>query len=395
MIKIVITEGYRWTYFQWFILGFYKLQEEGKIEVYFKLPVGSQLLSLSDNKFILKIADKLRRFYERDTYNMSGYIEFLSEKKRKYFTIDSADAPYLFHSQKLEIVDIYFKMQCPIEINKKGFPLTDEIIIPWLDHDHVDSSIKNLTCRGKRKFCVNFIENRHKIKPLMVGPRALSEKGFSKIALEKGYYNYIKDRTTIKSKRIMCYFGNSAGPMPEKNVSEPDYDWEADIMGYFGDKVNHPNEKRAIVANYLSKMDNCDARIITKDHSDTGIRQCKELIIPLNEFCRFISDFEYNVNVSGYRRSMPNRFIESLMVDTAVFTDKLAVKWYLPFDQDEVIETVEMAYLPEKEVNWIQFEKDLKSLPTPNAQNIENCFNKKWKPEAVAEYIIDTVKNSM
>src|SRR5699024_2555672 len=114
-----------------------------------------------------------------------------------------------------------FKMQCPIEINKEGFPLTDEIIIPWLDHDHVDSSIKNLTYRGERKQCANLWINKHKIKPLMVGPRALSEKGFSITALKKGYSNYLKDRAAVKSKHSMCYFGNSVGPKPEKNVLVP------------------------------------------------------------------------------------------------------------------------------------------------------------------------------
>ena len=61
-----------------------------------------------------------RRTFEHDNYNMSGYVIFLDGNK-KYFTIDSADAPYLFDSSRLEKSDVYFKMQCPIDLDNEGF----------------------------------------------------------------------------------------------------------------------------------------------------------------------------------------------------------------------------------------------------------------------------------
>lgn len=51
-----------------------------------------------------------------------------------------------------------------------------------------------------------------------------------------------------------------------------------------------------------------------------------------------------NLNISGYRMSVPNCFIESFMVGTAIMTDELFVKWYKPFDK-EVFETIGMSYL--------------------------------------------------
>ena len=392
--RIVITEGYRWTYFEWFILGFYKLQQKGEIELSFRLPVGSKILASAKNRRIIQLGDILRTLFESDTYNMSGYIDFPDKSERKYFTIDSADAPYLFDSQKLESVDIYFKMQCPKHLNESGFNLTDKIIIPWLDHAHADGSLKKLTARGERKPCRNFKENIHKIKPLMIGPRALSEKGFSFESLAKGYEHYRRYRNETKSKNIMCYFGNSNGPKPEEAVSSPDYDWEADIMGYFGNKINHPNEKRAIIADIVKNIENCDSRIITHGYSDTGIQQNKNLIIPLSEFCKFISQFQYNINISGYRKSIPNRFIESFMVDTAIFTDKLGVRWYQPFGSEEVTETEEMGYLPKKEIDWGKIRNNLLSLPESNPAAVEDSFNKKWEPELVARYILNEVKSS-
>jgi hypothetical protein len=91
--------------------------------------------------------------------------------------------------------------------------------------------------------------------------------------------------------------------------------------------------------------------------------------------------------------SIPNRFIESFLVGTAIMTDKLAVKWYKPFDK-EVIETVEMGYLPKDQVNWTQFKEDILYLPNIKTEDIINEFNKKWEPSVVANYIIHTVLNS-
>lgn len=109
----------------------------------------------------------------------------------------------LFDSSRLEKSDVYFKMQCPIDLDNEGFSLTNDVIIPWLDHSHVDSKIKELTRRGERKKCWNFEKNKEKIKPLMVGPRALSEKGFSYQKLQEGYDNYIKTKKQRKIN-ILC-----------------------------------------------------------------------------------------------------------------------------------------------------------------------------------------------
>ena len=193
----------------------------------------------------------------------------------------------------------------------------------------------------------------------------------------------------------MCYFGNAKGPSLEKNIKSPDFDWEADILTYYGKKLNHPNEKRAIVSDYIAKLPNCDARIISRGNADTGAeQQDRSRIIPIKEFCAFISDFQYNVNVSGYRRSIPNRFIESFLVGTKIITDKLAVKWYLPFEKTEVVETVEMGYLPLDKIDWKKFENDISLLSeNDNSKTIKN-FENKWSPLIVAKYILETIKQS-
>ena len=388
-VHVVITGGYRWSYYEWFLLGFYKLQEHGEISLKFKTPLISRLLTYPNITFGYRVLNHFQRKLEKDTYNMTGYIIF-EDGIKKRFTIDSSDAPYMFNVNLLKETDAYFKIQYPCEIDRKAFHLTPDIEIPWVDSEHVDEVGKVLTSRGERKIITNLDQYKHKIHPLMLGPRKLSA-GLSKHALEKGYNNYISDRKTNKVKKMMCYFGNALGPKPEK-VEKPDYLWEGDVLGYFKDRISHPNEKRAVVADYIAVLDNSDARVISRAYADSGLDKKEDLIIPITEFCSHVAKFQYNFNVSGYCKSIPNRFIESFMVGTAIMTDKLCVKWYLPFDPDEVVETVEMGYLPMKDVDWETLTSDLKSLPKTNSKNIINYFNKKWSPEVVAKYILDTIR---
>lgn len=192
----------------------------------------------------------------------------------------------------------------------------------------------------------------------------------------------------------MCYFGNSKGPVENTIDSTPDYDNEGDILTKFKGKINHPNEKRAIVAKIISEFADSDARVIALGNSDSKDCIRNNEPVPLDKFCEHISKFQYNANVSGYRLSIPNRFIESFMAGTAIITDKLHVRWYKPF-ADEVIESVEMGYLLNENVNWQQYRTDLKSLPDIDAKKVLTEYKEKWTPEKAADYIVSTIQTTL
>ncbi|MDR1521844.1 MAG: hypothetical protein LBS28_03185 [Streptococcaceae bacterium] len=137
-------------------------------------------------------------------------------------------------------------------------------------------------------------------------------------------------------------------------------------MDHFKGNIEHPNIKRQRASDFLSVLgEKYDARVINQGNSDSLVKGCNDLVVPLEEFPQFVSQFQYNLNISGYRCSIPNRFIDSFSVGTKIITDKLKVKWYLPFDED-VIETVEMGYLKNSKVDWHLFKKDVLSLPDSN-----------------------------
>ena len=395
---VVIKTMHRHYYFQWFLLGFYYLEQKGRIKIKFELESLFDKLSLkTNNKYILwgygwiarKFGINNANLY-KDSYLLTGYIHYKGCNKE--FCIDSADAPFLFDSEQLNKTSCYFKMQCPLEITEKGFPLSNDIYIPWLDHKHIGKET-TLTHVAPRAKCNNIYENKDKIKPLMIGSARLSVSNKFK-DMDFGYRHFRESRIKQPDKMLMCYFENSKGPSGTYK-DNPDFDWEIDIMGYFGNKISHPNEKRAKAYQIIKGLGKgYDARLINEYDPISGNKTThQELIIPLDKWAEHISHFNYNINISGLRMSVPNRVIEAFMVGTGIITDKMAIKWYKPFDK-ELIETVPMGYLPMDKVNWKQFEKDIAALPPINRNEIINSFEEKWSPQKVAEYIINEVINS-
>ena len=393
---VVITSVHRWSYFLWFILGFYRLQRMSKIRFKLSLDIAERLNATILSSLFKRAGVSLGT----DSYLMEGYICF-SNGVTKTFCIDSADSPFLFDEDRLKHCDIYFKMQYPKCLDEEnipnGFSLTPDIVIPWSDHKHIEND-KSLTDRGERRKIPNLKQYKDKIKPLMIGPRRLSMRftmdNLSEMALEKGYRNYVTASKLHKEKKFMCYFGNSKGPVENTIDFILDYDNEGDILTKFKGKINHPNEKRAIVAKILNEFPNSDARIIALGNSDSNDCTRNNEPVPLDKFCEHISKFQYNANVSGYRLSIPNRFIESFMAGTAVITDKLHVRWYKPF-ADEVIESVDMGYLLNDAVNWRQYQKDLESVPDIDTKKILTEYKEKWTPEKAADYIVNTVQKTL
>lgn len=388
---IVITSMTRYTYFQWLLLGLYELADKGVIRLKFKnLSLFEKLTLLSNRKvvitgfldFIKKI--KLNRSWVyKDSYCLTGYTIY--KGKRVSFCVDSADSPFLFNLEGLKHVDAYFKMQCPKDLSTKGYKLTENVIIPWCDHEHKQSGLE-LTDKGERRTIDNFSDYKNIIYPLMIGVRRISW-GNSKKALRDGYNNLLLSRRVCKQKKLMCYFGSAKGPKPlESEII--DYDKEASIVYNFKNLISHPNEKRAIAADLINTFgEGYDGRVISRGESDSKGEKEKSLVVPLEEFSNFVSQFEYNLNISGYRLSIPNRFIDSFICGTAIITDKLSVKWYKPFGKS-VFETVEMGYLPNNEVDWDKFKNDLKHLPPISSDDVISEFEENWAPEPVAKYFL-------
>lgn len=394
--SIKIKSMIRWDYYQWFLLGLYFLQEQGKIKLKISVPVLQKIGLWNDSSFLSHCAGKLIRKIYADNDFLIGEANF--DHSIVKFAIDSADSPFMYSRKLLNSVDVYFKMQCPKEFSQDGFHLTNNVVIPWTDYAFInDNNIQYIDKKpkGKRKEFKDFLKYADKIYPLMIGPRRLAY-GNSFCQLRKGYENIITSQRVDKSNNIMCYFGNAKGPGKSKNVTTDtiDFDWEKDIIGFYTE-LNHPNEKRAVIRDIIETLPKSSGRIISESNSDNGSNTHPELVIPLPKFSEYVAQFHYNVNISGYRMSIPNRFIDSFSVGTSIVTDDLKVKWYRPFDINEVIEIGELGYEPMEKVEWDDVAYKLEHLPKQNPQIVKKQFDEKWRPDVVAKYIVDTLEKSV
>lgn len=371
-----------YEYYQWLLLGLYEMDSTGDIALSFKLPLYQRLFYNFFNEKTKKIAVRIKygiaKITKYDILFFENYLlvcDITYKNQTNTVVYDIADSPYIFNNNFLKICNYYFKAQCPISIDSDGFRLTDDVFIPY----HNDA-----------------IKYKNKIKPSMVGPRRLSWSIDYK-SLKDCYNNYRKPAKNKKERLMMCYFGSAKGPdiVKIKNKSQ-DFNSEQYLISYYADQVNHPNEKRFILYKILKDMgDCCDARMINKTRVvDENKYTTKDTPIPLQEFTSHVAKFHYNLNVSGYRLSIPNRFIESFMVRTAIITDKLSVKWYKNFDE-EVIELNEMGYLINSKIDWDNARKKLSDIQKNNPDRIAELYEQKWGPVNFAKYFItESLKNN-
>lgn len=380
-----IPRGYLTSYFDWVLLGLYQLAEQKQLQLKFRLPADMNLLRLSSNEKLNHTLSSLQDKIAPDgDFCLRGKAE-LDSGEVKTFCIDCSDSPFLYNEKDLQTVDRYFKIQCPKEFGP-AFRLTDGVEIPWQDVTFVEDEAVSA-----RRVIADFHRYTDKIRPLMLGPRRLAY-GIGYAGLKASFEHYLTSYKAVKSKKVMCYFGDSKGPVPAKDVKKVDYSSESQLVGFLGDCIHHPNEKRAIAADLINQTPGGDGRVINQGNSDLDNVSSKHLVVPLAQFCDFIADFQYNVNISGYRLSIPSRFIESFMGGTAILTDKLSVRWFRPFGS-EVTETVEMGYLPMDKVDWDGFRADLSSLPQTNPAEIRRAFEEKWAPNRVAAYILESMSD--
>lgn len=377
------------SYFQWLLTGLYQLEQEGKIKLRFKISLLDKMsLFWFNNKYISGgIRRILNRFRKVPRYNLFGEIR-TTDGKRKSFAVDPKDSPFIFTVSDLKKCDAYFKLQCPIEINPEGFEIARNVHLPW--QDVVFEENEKDYSHVSRKVASEIIAMKEKIHPGMVGPRRL---GWScrKSVLLSNFNKYLSDFKPGERKKLTAYFGGATFPAPTKCIDKYDFDWESDLMAFLGDDHSHPNEKREKSVRIMRDLANpdFDGRLIT----DRDGNKHHDLVIPLEDFCNYLSGFEYNLNISGFRLSIPNRFIESFMVGTAIVTDRLSVRWYMPFE-DEVIESVKMGYEHIDRVDWEAWEREIQMLPETDPETIRKRFMEKWYPSAFASYIIETTLKS-
>ena len=376
------------SYYQWFLLGLNELQNEGKLKLKYKVSFLDRFALLwNSSKWVAGVLRRLIYYFDQvPRYNLIGEVEYGSNKRS--FTMDCKDSPFIFTEKLLKQCDVYFKLQCPKSIEEDGFEIMPSVRVPYMDIQFGENDGENSVF--SRRISTEVYRLRDKIYPGMIGPRRLAW-GCRYRDMKKQYEKYLECQSVNKEKKLMAYFGSTDAVKGAKKSMSFDLDWEPDLITYLSQyNSSHPNKKRAQAVSLINAMgDGYDGRLIHELVNGKEVVH-RDQVVPLRDFCDFIAQFEYNLNISGYRLSIPNRFIESFIGGTAIITDKLQLKWYQPFGK-EVVETAEMGYLPNEDVDWDKFKEDIRTLPPVDKEVILKAYQEKWSPTAFATYVVNTV----
>jgi hypothetical protein len=369
-------------YFDWLLTGLGLLAQQGQLELtvresFWEKPLRFRLFEKSPWPRIMP--GLWNRLCPIDDFCLTGRLRV--RDRMMNFAVDVADSPFTFALALLETVDVYFKCQCPTAFERQGFALNSQVRIPY--HPDVFA----------------FAEN---IRPGMIGrPLARTTSFKANCRALKAWENRFTPR---KDNAIFAFFGSSRTPEPRRpDMALPaphNYEGESTLLARWGDQIHHPNCKRARVVQVLRELGrpDIDARVCHTD--DPAIRGPW---LKTADYQAALQSAAVNVNISGLRRSIPFRFIDTLLCGGMVATDSLAVRWHAPFEPGvEVTEIGEMGYEPESRVDWSHVRERLIDLSENHGQRgneganrVRDAYRRKWSPIAYAAYVLDECKNAM
>jgi len=368
-------------YFEWLYTGLQILEQEDKIET---IHEGS-----SWDCFLRKhprVYGKLNQYFPDlsqlifpvDHFSMFGVVELAGKQAR--FAYDVTDSPFTYALAQLELCDVYFKTQCPVLFESEGYPLSNTIRIPY--HPSV-------------------LTHQNRIRPAMsTGPIT------STFDLKRNLKLLEHCRSipaSAKRLKIFASFGGDKGPPPwEFADSAPaphNYHNERSIVTLYGEKIQHPNEKRAEVVRILRKWGKADVDGRIWSSKDPEVQGDA---LPWNHYLATVAESVFNINVSGFRRSLPFRFLDSFQVGCGIATDTIGTRWYRPFDKEiEVVEFGDLGYESKSNTHWEKIAENLETLYNSielkdnRSDAIREMFATKWHPKRLAEYFIEECVNSL
>ena len=359
------------AYFDWLLTGLGVLGQQGKLDLKFREPTWQKSLGFTVfgkspwRRFMPHLWDQVSPL---DYFCMTGRLRV--HDRVVSFVVDVADSPFNFALAMLETADLYFKCQCPITFDPQGFPLNSQVRIPY----HPD-----------------VLTFAHKIRPGMLGrPLARTTRLTANL---RSLRQWEATFTPKKATRIFAFFGSSSSPeawIPGSPLQSPyNYEGEAALLARWGTQIHHPNCKRARLVQVLRGLGRpgIDARVCRTDNP-----AIQGPWLDTVDYQAALQSAAINVNISGLRRSVPFRFIDTFLCGGMVATDSLAVRWYAPFEAGvEVAKIGDLGYEPEDRVDWDLVRErliDLSESPGPNPEAIRDAYQRKWSPVAFANYFL-------
>ncbi len=352
-------------YYDWLATGLWMLQEQGQLEVEIRTTRTTAPFQLHNKAYpaLRKAFPKLTAALARGISGIIlGHLE--AGGKKVTFAYDVGDSPYAFQTDLLLERDLYFKAQCPQSFDPRGFPMARGAFVPY----HPD-----------------VLAYQDRIVPTMLGrplSRTLSRRGNAQVL-----HKWLDLLQTTKDVNLFAFFGTDRGT----GMGGP----EQVVLDRFAGLVEHPNPKRGLLVEGLRQRypSGVDARILDTTHPSRRGAKMGD-----SEFPFAVGHTWHNINVSGFRRSLPFRFVDSFLVGAAVPTDEMAVRWYAPFEPGtDVIDLGPMGYELDQNVDWPRIWQVFDGLMAESQatredrrRRIAERFQRLWHPQALARHVVDS-----
>lgn len=351
-------------YFDWLATGLWMLDEAGEIEARIATTATSAPFQWHAKAYpaLRRLAPGLAAALAGGGSTIvTGKVEAGGRSLR--FVFDAGDSPYAYQTDLLVECDLYFKAQCPISFDPRGFPIARDAWFPY----HPD-----------------VLAYQHRIVPTMLGrplSRRLHRRDNAQVLKR---WQQLAQAT--KTTPLFAYYGLD----DTASLGGP----ERIVLQRFAGKVEHPNPKRGKLVEELRQRygQNADVRIVL---SQSAARRGPKL--GDEAFRQAVAGCWHNINVSGYRRSLPFRFVDSFLVGAAVPTDELALRWYAPFEEGtETIDLGPMGYELDAGVDWPRifgvFDRLVAETPEQRRdrqRRILSRFEQYWHPRVMAKQLVD------
>lgn len=357
--KVIVPQPKNPDYYEYLWTGFHNLAQQDSIQEF----------QMNNRNVFTRINEKIRKHILKENIQedwLTLMIEVVFKDKVIKVAIDVRDTPWEFNESILNQCDLYFKYQCPIDLEKGYF---------------------NLNENNTFKFSAKVQDNLNKIRPLLIA-RPLGRKfDFNENNLILKTYQEMRDNTQ-RPINLLAYLGNC-------------------FDDYALTKAHHPHLKRVSSMVFLNDLNRDDVKIVYRPTEQAEfLKDLPADHVKLPAYTGRINDEQYRewcntskstLNIAGLRGSIPFRFMDAFLSGMLIITDTPLVKWYVPLrNEQEILDIGRLAYDVLSEGEFFKAMERLKG----NIENIDklrremipyqNDFYQRYlSPEKVCHYIIE------
>lgn len=360
------------AYYDWLATGMGMLADEGRVD--FHMHRSAWMPLVDSHKHVMtglrKYAPRLAAFMDPspDQY-LLGEVRCADKTVRFLYDID--DSPVLYREDMFDRVDLYFKCQCPREITPAGFPLTSRVRMP---------------------FPPRVLEAAAKIRPAMLG-RPLSRTMSYRRNLEvlRSWEALAQAEKTVRFYALYTF---------DRGYPPGDKPGEGTLVRDYGPQIHHPERKRGEMVQWLKERFDRELDLTIWKSENPALRGpvTSDAVYP-----SLVARSMFNLNICGYGRSIPFRFIDTFLVGSSVISDEIAMRWYEPFEPDvEVFDCGRLGYELPADAQWDfarqRFTELYEGAPRLHAavhERVLENYRRKWHPARLAEYVIREAEKLM